>query len=101
MSHLKVGIDRHRIDFGSSNQIVTGVMAELEVLNLALLRTLGLILGVAIVKAKIVIVRSDRTEHVVPDDLHTDVLVVGVDQGEGLAGDVSEQAPMILGEPDL
>src|SRR6266851_840498 len=101
MSHLKVGIDRHRIYFGASNQIVTGVVAELEVLYLAALWTLGFILGVAVEEAEIIVVGGDRTEHVVPDDLHTDVVVVGVDQREGLTGDISEQAPMVLGEPDL
>src|SRR5229473_4130199 len=99
MGDLEVGIDRHRIDFGPSNQIVTGVMAELEVLYLAALWTLGLILGVAVEEAEIIVVRSNRTEHVVPDDLHTDVVVVGVDQGEGLTGDVDEQAAMVLREP--
>src|SRR5713226_10760362 len=101
MGHLEVRISRHRIDFGASNQIVTGVMAELEVFDLSLLWTLCLILCVAIEEAEIVVVRGDRTKYVIPDDLHTDIGVVGVDQREGLTGDVSEQAAMVLGEPDL
>src|SRR5260370_31458889 len=101
MSYLKVGIDGQRLDFGSSNQLVTSVVAKLEVLYLAALWTLGLILSIAIEEAEIIVVGGDRTEHVVPDDLHADVVVVGVDQGERLTGDIAEQAPMVLGEPDL
>src|SRR5260370_25519824 len=96
MGHLKVRISRDRFDFGASNQIVASVMAELEVLYLPLLWTLGLILGIAVVKAEIVVVRSDRTEHIVPDNLHADVAVVRIDHQEGPPGDETEQTSIVF-----
>src|SRR5215475_4903984 len=98
---LEVGIDRNRFDLGSSDQLVSGVVTDLEILDLLLHRTFGLILGVAVIEPQIVVIRSDRTEHVVPNDLGTNVRIVGVDQGERLSGNIAHKAPMVVGEANL
>src|SRR3984893_5120539 len=72
-SSLEIGIGRERLDFGAANEVVTGVMTDLEILDLAGLRALLLVLGIAVVESQIVVIRSDRAEDVVPNDLDRDV----------------------------
>ena len=98
---LEIRIGRQRLDLGAADQVVTGVVTNLEVLDLAGLRTLLLVLGVAVIEAQIVVVGGDRAEHVVPDDLDGDVGIVGVDQRERLTGDKADDRALVLREPDL
>src|SRR5580700_6674280 len=83
---LEIGIGRERLDFGAADEVVTGVVSDLEILDLAGLGALLLVLGIAVVESQVVVIRSDRAEDVVPDDLDGDVGVVGVDQWERLSG---------------
>ena len=63
---LEIGIGRHRIYFGASDQVVAGVVTDLSVRDLHGLRLArGFVFAVTVEKTKIVIVRLDRTEHVV------------------------------------
>src|SRR5882757_2399534 len=98
---LEVGIGRKRLDFSASDEIVTGIVTDLEVLDLAGLRTFLLILGIAVVVAEIVVVGGDRTEHVVPNDLDRDFGIVSVDQWERLSGDEADDRALVLRETDL
>src|SRR5580704_17905751 len=76
---LEIGIGRERLDFGAADEVVTGVVSDLEILDLAGLRALLLVLGIAVVESQIVVIRSDRAEDVVPNDLDRDVGIIGVD----------------------
>src|SRR5712675_1975747 len=98
---LEVGIGRKRFDFGASDEIVTGIVTDLEVLDLAGLRTFLLILGIAVIEAEIVVVGGDWAEHVVPYNLHCDIGIVGVDQRERLTGDEADDRALVLRETDL
>src|SRR5712671_4307951 len=53
---LEVGIGRHRLDFSASDEVVTGIVTDLEILDLTGLRTFLLILGIAVVETEIVVV---------------------------------------------
>src|SRR5208337_2658066 len=98
---LEIRIRRQRLHFGTADQIVAGVMSDLEILDLAGLRALLLVLGIAVVESQIVVIRGDRAEDVVPDDLDGDVGVVGVDQRERLTGDKADHGPFVLRKTNL
>src|SRR5580698_5545596 len=76
---FEVGIDRNGIDFGSSYQVIAGVVSDLEILDLPGLRSTMLVLGIAIIKPQIVVIRSDGPKDVIPDDLFGDERIVRVD----------------------
>src|ERR1039458_9284697 len=98
---LEIGVGRDRLDFGGAHQGVTRIMADLDVLDLARLRA-GFFVGrLTVVKAQVVVIAGDRAEDVVPDDLLGDLGVVRIDQRERLAGDVTDQAPVVLGKEYL
>ena len=92
---LEIRIGRQRLDFGAADQVITGVVTDLEILDLAGLRALLLVLGIAVVEAQIVVIRGDRAEHVVPDDLDRDVGIIGVDQRERLTGDEADDRSLV------
>src|SRR5258705_245624 len=46
---LEVRIGRHRLDFSASDEVITGIVTDLEIFDLAGLRTFLLILGIAVV----------------------------------------------------
>src|SRR5208337_1831195 len=83
---LEVGIDGQRLDFGSADEVVTGVVAELSVCNFKERLVVAGVNGVTIEIAEIVVVGLNRAPHVVPDDLGRNVRIVRVDQRERLAG---------------
>src|ERR1700690_340825 len=66
---LEIRIGWQRLDLGASDQIVTRIVADLEVFDLLRLRSALGESGVAIVEAQIIVVGGDGTEHVVPDNL--------------------------------
>jgi hypothetical protein len=101
MRRLEIGIDRHRLDFGPSDFVVAGVVANLDVIDYAMRPAeLGVLL-VAIEEAQIVIVGRDWTEYVVPHQLVGDERIVRIEQGERLPRNVADQAAMVIAEPDL
>src|SRR5208282_4359882 len=82
-------------------QVVARVMADLEVLDLARLRTTLLVGRLTVVKAQVVIIAGDWAKDVVPDDFFGDLGVVRIDQRERLAGDEAGQAAMVVGKAYL
>src|SRR5882757_6107960 len=66
---LEVGIGRERLDFSASDEIVAGVVTDLEVFDLTSLRTSLLVLGIAIVVAAVVVVWSGPRNHGATDKL--------------------------------
>ena len=98
---LEVRIDRHWLDFGPSEEVVPGVMTDLDVVDDVLFLAGTNVLALAIVEAQIVVVSADRTEHVVPHDFRRYIRVVRIDQRKCLAGDVADHAAMIVSEPYL
>jgi len=86
---LEIRIDGQRFDFSASDQAVSGIVTDLEILDLMRLRSPLLHRGIAIIEAQIVVIRRDRTENVVPDNFGRDRRVVGVKQRERLSGDIT------------
>src|SRR5271155_6247750 len=86
----EIGISRKRLDFGAADEVIAGVVADLEIFDLTRLRTPLLVFGIAVVEAQIVVVRGDGTEDVVPDDLDGDIGIVGVDQRKRLTSDKAD-----------
>src|SRR5271168_4584469 len=70
---LEVRIDRQRLYFSAAHQIVTRVVADLDVVDDLLIMTRIYVFDLAIVKAQVVVVGADRAEHVVPHDLLRDL----------------------------
>src|ERR1019366_9146971 len=95
---LEVGIDRKRLDLGSADQVITGVVPCLIVPNCKVGLIAAAVNRVAIVISQVVVVIADRTPQGVPDNLGGDVGIVGVDQREGLSGDIADDGAMILRE---
>src|SRR5208282_1685346 len=98
VGNLVVGIDRKRLDLGSANEIITGVVPRLVVPNCKVGLVVAAVNRVAIVISQVVIVIADRTPQGVPDDLGRDIRIVGVDERKGLAGHISDEAAMVLRE---
>jgi len=99
--HLKVRVNRHRLDLGAADQVVAHVVTNLEVFDLLGLCSMGLIFGIAVVKAQIVVIRVERLVHQVPHDFHAGIRIVRIDQWKRLAGYVSDQAAMIVCQTHL
>src|ERR1700691_1482903 len=55
---LEIGIGRKRLDFGAADEIVAGIVTDLEILDLAGLRAFMRVLRIAVVEPQIVVVRS-------------------------------------------
>src|ERR1019366_4349463 len=98
VGNLEVGIDRKRLDLGSADQVITGVVPRLIIPDCKVGLVVAAVNRVAIVIPQVVVVSADRTPQGVPDDLGGDVGIVGVDQREGLAGDIADDGAMILRE---
>src|SRR5208282_654597 len=60
---LEVRIHRQRLDLGSSDEVVSGVMTDLDVIDHALVLARTNVLALAIVKAQIVVIARDWPEH--------------------------------------
>src|SRR5580704_7557213 len=65
---LEVRIDRQRLDFGTADQVVAGVVAELSVCDFEERLVVSAVNGVAVKVSQIVVVGLNRPEHVVPND---------------------------------
>src|ERR1019366_1507934 len=66
---LEVGIDGNRLDLGSADQVITGVVSQLQVIDCKVGLVEAGVNRLAIVISQIVVVIADRTPHGVPDDL--------------------------------
>jgi hypothetical protein len=98
---FEIRIDRQRIDLGTSDEVVAGIVADLEILDLPFLRTVPLVRAVAIIETQVVVVGRDRTEDIVSDDLVGNVGVVGIDQRKWLPRNVTDDAAMVGAEAHL
>src|SRR5271163_5143839 len=60
---LEVGIDRSRFDLDAADQVITGVVADLVVLDHVVGLVASAVHALAIVKAQVVVVGEQRPEH--------------------------------------
>src|ERR1700676_847069 len=83
---LKVRIERQGIDFRASSLAVPGVVSGLVVPKRFVWFVQPGVHTLGVEKAQIIVVGRDRTEVVIPNDLLSDVGIVGVEQGKRLTG---------------
>src|SRR5208282_1290306 len=88
----------NRLDFGPADEVITGVVSELVVVDFRKGPVDAGVNRVAIEISQVVVVIADRAPQGVPDDLGRNVGIVRIDQRERLAGDISDDAAMILRE---
>src|ERR1039458_1938512 len=98
VGNLEVGIDGHWLDLGSADEVITGVVPRLIVPECKEGLVDAGVNRVAIEISQVVVIALNRTPQGVPDDLGRDVGIVGVNEREGLAGDITYEAAMILRE---
>src|SRR5271163_1270039 len=98
---LEVRIDRRRLNLDAADQVITGVVAYLIILDHVVGLVASAVYAFAVIKAQVVVVGQERAEDVVPHDLVGDLRIVGVDERKRLAGNVANEAAIVMAETDL
>src|ERR1700736_6075342 len=96
MSRLEVGIERHWLDLGPSDEAVSGIVADLKVGGLeGLLLARLAINAFAVEETEVIVIGENRAERVVPHDLGRDVRVVQIEHRERKSCDIADDTATV------